>query len=403
MKRARYEKELHKLQVKLCHLQRWVKEKGLRVVDRLRRARRRGKGGTIKAITERVSPRVFRVVALPAPSDREKAQMYMQRYVAALPAPARVVIFDRSWYNRAGVEYVMGFCTESSTSASWSLSRDRDVPRRAGHHLIKLWLEVSNDEQKRRFEARIEDPDAAVEAEPDGPAVAQAWYDYSRARDVMLKKPTRGSRRGTSCGPTTSASARAEHHRARARRDPLQETSNGGRSSCRRVRIAAPTTIRSRIAGRRSSNSLQLRRRAIEAADPRRCRRCGDRRPIGRPWARVAGDASGARQLLAPVALYPDQLLAQMLLCSANPARMRALNEWLRSHETLKGTELQDRRGLVRFRDSYVALVLFPTSIEYMAVQADWTAHSAGVSPPTSRRSSPASTAARQGEGARER
>ena len=111
MKRAEYEKELHKLQVRLCHLQRWVKEKGLRIVILFEGRDGAGKGGTIRAITERLSPRVFRVVALPAPSDREKSQVYMQRYLQHFPAAGEVVIFDRSWYNRAGVEYVMGFCT----------------------------------------------------------------------------------------------------------------------------------------------------------------------------------------------------------------------------------------------------------------------------------------------------
>ena len=123
MKRKAYEKELRKLQVQLCHLQEWVKEKKLRVIVLFEGRDAAGKGGTIKAITEKVSPRVFRVVALPAPSDREKTQMYLQRYMQHFPAGGEIVIFDRSWYNRAGVEYVMGFCTPTSTSAFWRFAR----------------------------------------------------------------------------------------------------------------------------------------------------------------------------------------------------------------------------------------------------------------------------------------
>ena len=175
MKRSKYEKELHKLQVRLCHLQRWVKEKGLRVVIVFEGRDGAGKGGTIRAITERLSPRVFRVVALPAPSDREKTQVYMQRYLQHFPAAGEVVIFDRSWYNRAGVEHVMGFCTPKEHERFLELCPQiEQFIVEGGIILIKLWLEVSNDEQKRRFEARIERSAAAVEAEPDGSAVAQA-------------------------------------------------------------------------------------------------------------------------------------------------------------------------------------------------------------------------------------
>ena len=189
MKRARYEKELHKLQVKLCHLQRWVKEKGLRVVVVFEGRDGAGKGGTIKALTERVSPRVFRVVALPAPSDRQKAQIYMQRYVEQFPAKGEVVIFDRSWYNRAGVEYVMGFCSEEQRDRFLDLCpKIERFLVEGGTILIKVWLEVSNDEQKRRFEARIEDPMRQWKLSPMDLPSRKRWYDYSRARDVMLKK-----------------------------------------------------------------------------------------------------------------------------------------------------------------------------------------------------------------------
>jgi len=159
MKRKDYEKELQRLQAELCILQEWVKYKGLRVIIVFEGRDGAGKGGTIKAITERVSPRVFRLVALPAPSDREKTQMYIQRYLPHFPAAGEIVIFDRSWYNRAGVEYVMGFCTEK---------QHRDFLERCpmleqfveanGIQLIKYWLEVSNEEQARRFQARIDDP-----------------------------------------------------------------------------------------------------------------------------------------------------------------------------------------------------------------------------------------------------
>jgi polyphosphate kinase 2 len=189
MKRARYEKELHDLQVRLCHLQRWVKEKGLRVVVVFEGRDGAGKGGTIRAITERLSPRVFRVVALPAPSDRQKTQMYIQRYVEHFPAAGEVVIFDRSWYNRAGVEYVMGFCTAEEHRRFLELCPQIEkFLVEGGIILIKIWMEVSNDEQKRRFEARIHDPLRQWKLSPMDLPSRRRWYDYSRARDVMLQK-----------------------------------------------------------------------------------------------------------------------------------------------------------------------------------------------------------------------
>ncbi len=189
MKRAEYEKELHKLQVRLCHLQRWVKEKGLRVVIVFEGRDGAGKGGTIRAITERLSPRVFRVVALPAPSDREKSQVYMQRYLQHFPAAGEVVIFDRSWYNRAGVEYVMGFCTADEHRRFLALCPQIEAFLvDGGVQLIKLWLEVGNDEQERRFEARLKDPMRQWKLSPMDLPSRERWYDYSRARDMMLKK-----------------------------------------------------------------------------------------------------------------------------------------------------------------------------------------------------------------------
>jgi len=183
-----YEKELRKLQVELCHLQTWVKEKGLRVIVIFEGRDGAGKGGTIRALTERLSPRVFRVVALPAPSDREKSQVYMQRYMAHFPAAGEVVIFDRSWYNRAGVEYVMGFCTKEQHRRFLQLIPELErYLVEGGTILIKVWLEVGSEEQKKRFEARVTDPVRQWKLSPmDLPSLSR-WYEYSRARDLMLK------------------------------------------------------------------------------------------------------------------------------------------------------------------------------------------------------------------------
>lgn len=188
MKRKKYEKELRKLQGELCQLQEWVKHKGLRVIIIFEGRDGAGKGGTIRALTERVSPRVFRVVALPAPSDREKSQMYIQRYMAHFPAAGEVVIFDRSWYNRAGVEYVMGFC--SPEQHRLFLDRCPEIEKYivdGGIILIKLWLEVSDQEQRRRFEARITDPVRQWKLSPMDLPSRSKWFEYSRARDLMLK------------------------------------------------------------------------------------------------------------------------------------------------------------------------------------------------------------------------
>ena len=188
MKRKEYEKELRKLQVELCHLQDWVKDKGARIIIVFEGRDAAGKGGTIKAITERVSPRVFRVVALPAPSDREKTQMFMQRYVEQFPAAGEIVIFDRSWYNRAGVEYVMGFCTEEQHRRFLELCPEIEkYIVDGGIQLIKIWLEVGKDEQERRFAARIDDPLRQWKLSPMDIESYRRWYDYSRARDMMLK------------------------------------------------------------------------------------------------------------------------------------------------------------------------------------------------------------------------
>ncbi|HUB68241.1 MAG TPA: polyphosphate kinase 2 [Candidatus Methylacidiphilales bacterium] len=188
MKRKEYEKELHKLQVELCHLQAWIKDKGLRVIIIFEGRDAAGKGGTIKAMTERVSPRVFRLVALPAPSDREKSQMYMQRYMHHFPAAGEVVIFDRSWYNRAGVEYVMGFCSKEQHRRFLDLCPEVEkYVVEGGIHLIKIWLEVGDKEQKRRFEARIDDPLRQWKLSTMDLPSRSKWFEYSRARDLMLQ------------------------------------------------------------------------------------------------------------------------------------------------------------------------------------------------------------------------
>ena len=188
LKRKQYEKELRKLQVKLCHLQGWVKAKGLRVIIAFEGRDAAGKGGTIKAITERVSPRVFRVVALPAPSDREKSQMYLQRYIAHFPAAGEVVIFDRSWYNRAGVEYVMDFTTKEQYERFLEICPEVEkFIVDGGIILIKIWLEVGQQEQERRFLARINDPLRQWKLSPMDLESYKHWFDYSKARDSMLK------------------------------------------------------------------------------------------------------------------------------------------------------------------------------------------------------------------------
>jgi len=188
LKRKDYEKELRKLQAELCKLQDWVKHKGLRVIVVFEGRDAAGKGGTIRAIMERVSPRVFRLVALPAPSDREKSQMYMQRYMAHFPAAGEIVIFDRSWYNRAGVEHVMGFCTKEQHRRFLELcpAVEKYVVD-GGILLIKYWLEVGDDEQKARFEARMDDPLRQWKLSPMDLPSRERWFAYSRARDAMLE------------------------------------------------------------------------------------------------------------------------------------------------------------------------------------------------------------------------
>ena len=187
MKRKLYEKELRKLQVEVCHLQEWVKAKGLKVIIVFEGRDASGKGGTIKALTERVSPRVFRVVALPAPTEREKTQMFIQRYIQQFPAAGEVLIFDRSWYNRAGVERVMGFVDDPQYKHFLELCPEIEKHIvDAGIVLIKIWLEVGMKEQELRFAARIDDPVRQWKLSPMDVESYSRWYDYSRARDAMF-------------------------------------------------------------------------------------------------------------------------------------------------------------------------------------------------------------------------
>jgi polyphosphate kinase 2 len=188
MKGKVYEKELRKLQVELCHLQKWVTSKGLRVIILFEGRDAAGKGGTIKALTEKVSPRVFRTVALPAPTDREKSQMFIQRYMQHFPTAGEIVIFDRSWYNRAGVEYVMGFCTPDQHERFLELCPEVEkYIVDGGIILIKFWLEAGMEEQEKRFTARIDDPLRQWKLSPMDVESYRRWYDYSRARDLMFK------------------------------------------------------------------------------------------------------------------------------------------------------------------------------------------------------------------------
>jgi len=187
LSRKEYEKEMLHLQTELCLVQDWVKATGQRIVIIFEGRDAAGKGGTIRAITERCSPRVFRIVALPAPSDREKSQLYIQRYLPHFPAAGEVIIFDRSYYNRAGVEHVLGFCSDDQHREFLNLCPNFEkIMVGNGIRLIKYWLEVNEKEQERRFEARIEDPLRQWKLSPTDLESRRRWYDYSRARDQML-------------------------------------------------------------------------------------------------------------------------------------------------------------------------------------------------------------------------
>jgi len=187
LSRKAYERALHDLHVELVALQGWVQATGAKVCILFEGRDGAGKGGTIKAITERVSPRVFRVVALPAPSEREKSQMYVQRYIPHLPAAGEVVIFDRSWYNRAGVERVMGFASDSQVTRFLQMvpAVEKAIVE-SGVILLKYWLEVGMEEQTRRLEARIDDGRKLWKLTPMDLKSYSRWYEYSRARDAMF-------------------------------------------------------------------------------------------------------------------------------------------------------------------------------------------------------------------------
>ena len=188
LKRRFYEKELRRLQAELCAVQEWVKQEGSRIIIVFEGRDTAGKGGTIRAITERVSPRIFRVAALPAPSDREKTEMYMQRYVAHFPAAGEIVVFDRSWYNRAGIEHVMGFVSDDEYERFLDLcpAIERTIIG-SGIQLIKIWLEVGQREQLRRMTARIDDPVRRWKLSSMDVESWPRWYEYSRARDRMFE------------------------------------------------------------------------------------------------------------------------------------------------------------------------------------------------------------------------
>jgi len=207
LKRKPYERKLRKLHVELVRLQEWVKHEGRKVCIVFEGRDGAGKGGTIKAITERVSPRVFRVVALPAPTEREKSQMYVQRYLPHLPAAGEIVIFDRSWYNRAGVERVMGFCTKEDLKRFFKAAPLAEkLVVGSGIILLKYWLEVSQDEQTRRLEDRIDDARKVWKLSSMDVKSYTRWDDYTRARATTCSvPPTPSGARGTSPTRTTSA------------------------------------------------------------------------------------------------------------------------------------------------------------------------------------------------------
>jgi polyphosphate kinase 2 len=188
LKKKFYEKELRRLQIELVKLEEWVKNKGLKVVVIFEGRDAAGKGGVIKRITESLNPRIVRVVALPAPTERERTQWYFQRYVANLPAAGEIVIFDRSWYNRAGVERVMGFCTEEEYREFLrSCPEFERMLVRSGIKLIKYWFSVSDEEQEHRFQARIDDPTKRWKLSPMDLESRSRWIEYSRAKDEMFK------------------------------------------------------------------------------------------------------------------------------------------------------------------------------------------------------------------------
>ena len=246
-----YRRELKKLHVELVKLQEWVKHKGLKICIVFEGRDGAGKGGTIKAITERVSPRVFRVIALPSPTEREKSQMYFQRYMPHLPAAGEIVIFDRSWYNRAGVERVMGFCTEEQTKRFLQMAPQVEKAMvDSGIILLKYWMEVSPDEQTRRLESRIDDGRKIWKLSPMDLASYSRWYDYSRARDEMFAATDTAWAPWYVVRSDDKTAGTAEPHQASAEQDSLQKRAPRQKSSCpngKRPGITGSRTIRSSI------------------------------------------------------------------------------------------------------------------------------------------------------------
>ena len=264
LKKKVFEKEQEKLDVELVKLQYFVQKKGLKVIVVFEGRDAAGKGGVIKRITERVSPRVFRVVALPAPTEREKSQLYLQRYIPHFPAAGEVVIFDRSWYNRAGVERVMGFCSETQIKRFLLLCPlwERVVVE-SGIILVKYWFEVSQEEQTRRFESRLNDGRKIWKLSPMDLESHRRWYDFSRARDEMLLGPTPHSRRGTSSTRTTNGAPGSTASRICSASSPMR-ISNATRSSCPTARKRRATRSRRIAATRRCLKSTERKPRPVD-------------------------------------------------------------------------------------------------------------------------------------------
>ena len=246
MKRKAYEREMRVLHGELVAMQEWVKASGAKICVVFEGRDTAGKGGTIKRITERVSPRVFRVVALPAPTEREKSQMYIQRYLAHFPAAGEVVIFDRSWYNRAGVGPVMGFCTPEETERFLQLVPGAEKAMTdSGILLLKYWLEVSADEQTRRLESRINDPRKIWKLSEMDLESYRRWYDYSRARDAMFAATDTAWAPWYIARTDDKKHGQAQHHQPPAQPGPLQAARPPGHhaaqtAASRRLRAARP-------------------------------------------------------------------------------------------------------------------------------------------------------------------
>ena len=237
LKRKYYEHELRKLQVELCHLQAWVKEERARIIIVFEGRDAAGKGGMIKAIMERLSPRIVRVVALPTPTEREKSQMFIQRYIAQFPAGGEIVIFDRSWYNRAGVEYVMGFATEEQHKRFLELCPEvEQYVIDGGIILIKIWLEVGQEEQEKRFLKRISDPMRQWKLSPMDLESYRRWYDYSKARDQMFEATDSKHAPWYIVRPDRRQAPRAiQLHLAHPLAPALPESQTGGGRNCKSV------------------------------------------------------------------------------------------------------------------------------------------------------------------------